>query len=226
MRGRYLVLIFLISFAAAAGAGFFAGANYARHHTKTQSAATVANVDAAPSAIATSDTPPVESSVAAAPTDNETTYIVKTLYSIGKEVGVDWPALAAVNELTEKSVLKEGQVLKIPSATQAQTIQSREYKIATTDEEKQVLQSAQDYAAAGTGQLAYRLVPAQVVQRATLLSKFGFTNSDLYIEKNKDLDKGEAIVEVTHLGKLYTIFLNQPLSKGDKGVWTPTKVLY
>ena len=65
-----------------------------------------------------------------------------------------------------------------------------------------------------------------VLQQSLLLSRFGFSNDDLFIEKSKDYIKGEAIVEVTHEANLYSVHLSQPLTKGEKGVWTPTKVLY
>ena len=230
MKSSYLLTVFIVSFGAALGAGYFMGMNHERHRVGTVQAiekpSTVASsavdnaTDASKSDVA---------SAASAAAEQAQTYIVKkgqTLYSIGKEIGVSWPALAGINNLTETSVLKEGQVLKIPTANEAQTSQAREFKVATSDDEKQNLQAAQDYAKAGTGQLAYRLVPAQVVQRSPLLSRFGFTTNDLYIEKSKDYTKGEAAVEVTHEGKLYTVYLNQPLDKGEKGVWTPVRVTY
>lgn len=206
------------------------GANHERHRTLTPRLVVPisTSADVAPNQAPDTVKQDLTASATAA-ADQAQTYIVKkgqTLYSIGKEIGVDWPALASVNGLTETSLLKEGQVLKVPTVAQAQTAQAREFKVVSTDEEKQNLTSAQDYATAGTGQLAYRLVPAQVVQRSTLLSRFGFTNNDLYIEKTKDYTVGEAAVEVTHQNKLYTVYLSQPLQKGEKGVWTPVRVTY
>ncbi len=230
MKHRYIVTTFIVSISAAAGAGFFGGANYAnQRHRKTDAVSQSTNQSAAVASLSPAAGDASSANNASSELDSAKTYLVKkgqTLYSIGKEIGVDWPSLASVNGLDEHSVLKEGQVLKIPTAAEAATSQAREYSVPATDDEKQNLQTAQDYANAGTGQLSYRLVPAQVVQRSPLLARFGFDNNDLYIEKTKDTTKGEASVEVTHQGKLYTVMLNQPLSKGDKGVWTPVKVLY
>lgn len=237
MKHRYLVLTFVASFGAAMGAGYFMGANHQRNKTvvrnitevapKTNAAdhSTPADVDSSPISSTTIDNNSPLNSEAT----SDATYIIKkgdTLYSIGLQYKIDWPALAKFNDLTDQSVLKEGQVLKIPSETEAKTAQAREYVVPENAEEKTSLQTAQDYATNGTGQLAYRLVPAQVVQQSLLLSRFSFSNDDLFIEKSKDYSKGDAVVEVTHAAKLYNVYLSQPLTKGEKGVWTPTKVLY
>lgn len=209
--------------------GFFAGANYTRIHApkapKIEAAAPDSTATSDVSSTSDTATPP-----SSTPEDSGNTYIIKkgqTLYSIGKEVGIEWPALAKANGLDENSMLKEGQVIKIPTKIESLTIQAKEYKVPANDEEKQNLTAAQGYADAGTGQLAYRMVPTQVVQRSPLLTRFGFDNNDLYIEKSKDADKGESVVEVTHQSKLYSVYLSAfQTGKGDKIVWTPSKVLY
>ncbi len=229
MRGTHVVTTYLVAVLAAGLGGFFLGANYNRLHTPKPVVAKADNSTVTPTSTPASADSTSQSPAAATPASTDQTYIVKhgdTLFSIGKQFNLTWPVLAAANNLTETTPLKEGQVLTIPSAAQANTIQTKSVDIKQTDEEKQNLQSAQDYANAGTGQLAYRLVPTQVVAQSPLLSQFQFTKSDLYIEKSKDLTAGTATVEVTHLGKVYTVSLTQPLTKGEKGVWTPTKVTY
>lgn len=230
MKHRYIVSTFLVSISAAGVGGFFAGANYTRIHplkTTTTEASASSSATTTQSTTADGSAPPTSTDPA---TTSGNTYIVKkgqTLYSIGKEVGIEWPALAKANNLDEHSLLKEGQVITIPSKTEAQTIQAKEYDIPVNAEETQNVEAAQGYADAGTGQLAYRMVPTQVVQRSPLLTRFGFDNNDLYIEKSKDTEKGSAVVEVTHQSKLYSVYLKAfQTGKGDKTVWTPSKVLY
>ncbi len=229
MRHRTILIIYVVSVVAALGSGYFLGKNGRRGSTSSTLSAVKADT-ASPTATkpdkSLDTTTPAES--APVPSQGQT-YIVKkgdTLFSIGQHYKVSWPALAKVNDLQETSVLKEGQVLKIPTEHEAQTVQSQSLKISADAEEKQTLQAAQDYAKAGTGQLAYRLVPTQVVLQSTQISRFQFGPNDLYVEKSKDIEKGEAVVEVTHNGKLYTVRLSQPLEKGDKGVWTITEVNY
>lgn len=226
MGGRTIISLFIAAIVASLGVGFFGGANYTKRHnpTKTTTTASV-TPDVSPTAtVDTSATP----DASASPTDGQT-YTVKkgdTLFSIGKQYNLTWTALAAANDLKETSLLKEGMVIKIPTQTEAATVQSHDVKITADAEETQTLKDAQAAANAGTNQLSYRLVPAQVVQKSLLLSRFQFTPSDLYVEKSKDVTKGESVVEVTHAGKLYTVYLNQPLDKGDKGVWSPYRVTY
>jgi len=179
----------------------------------------------------TTPTPSVDSSPNTTPpsTSNEQTHIVKkgdTLYSIGLKYNMQWTVIAKYNDLNENAALIEGQKIIIPTTNQSKTIQAHEYKVPASSEEQQSLQSAQDYANAGSDALSYRLDPIQVVQRSLLLSRFAFSASDIYVISNIDKTNGSATIEVTHDDSLYIVYLNQPLVKGDKGVWTPIKVTY
>ncbi len=154
-------------------------------------------------------------------------YTVQTgdsLYTIGQHFYIPWDTIAKFNGLSDNANLEAGQILKIPDKNEAFTIQAKTYIITPDDEEKQVLQEAQSYADAGTGQLAYRLVPTEVVEMSPLLAQFQFAAGDLYVQKSIDYNNGTAVVEVTHNGILYTVYLDQPLEKGPKGVWSPVKV--
>ncbi|GEM_PF-3865011 len=229
MRGRSIVFFFLLCIVIAGATGFFLGANYVRRgHSQSISQVTTAATDTVADAVtvATEDVSEVTTETAPADAQKYTVKKGDTLFSIGKQFNVEWPVLAKANTLEETSILKEGQVLQIPTASEAKTIQAHEISVKPDQEESQNLAAAQEYARAGTGQLAYRLDPVQVVQQSRLLSRFLFNQSDLYIEKSRDTEKGEAIVEVTHGGNLYTVYLTQPLDKGAKGVWSPSKVIY
>ncbi|MFA6082036.1 MAG: LysM peptidoglycan-binding domain-containing protein [Patescibacteria group bacterium] len=182
------------------------------------------------SAISTNATSTPVPSATPTPTDVNEIYTVKqgdSLYTIGKQYNIQWTVLAKINGLEETSVLKVGDKLKIPTANENATVQATTDTVRSTQEETDGLASAQQYADAGTGQLAYRLNPVMVVEQSPLLAKYSFSSNDLYVLKSKDISTGVAVVEVTHLGKLHTVTLHayQP-NKGEKTVWTPVTVAY
>lgn len=150
-----------------------------------------------------------------------------TLYSIGKKYNMLWTVIAKINNLDENSRLVIGQKITIPSEDQSKSISTRTDTITADQEELDNLRSAQDYALAGKDTLSYRRVPIEVVKKSRLLIKYQFSSSDLYIEKSIDTMAGNAIVEVTRKGYLYTVFLSAYEKNRDANtIWTPVKVTY
>ena len=150
-----------------------------------------------------------------------------TLFSIGKKYNMLWTVIAKINNLDENSRLIIGQKIVIPTEDQSKTIQTKTDIITADQEELDNLRYAQNYVNAGKDTLSYRRVPIEVVKKSRLLIKYQFSDSDLYIEKNINVGEGSAIVEVTHRGSLYTIYLNAYENNRDiNTVWTPVKVTY
>lgn len=217
MKRKYRLFLFVIFFILIVVLGTQLGKNSKLNNNVVTSA--TPNTAITPTPLSTANPDQIQ----------DETYTIKrgdTLYSIGKHYNIQWPAIAAYNDLAETTQLIEGQKIKIPTSNQANTLQTKTYSVITTTEEKQSLEAAQNFANSGSDALSYRLDPIQVVQKSLLLLRFQFSASDLFVLRAVDKAAGTAIVEVTHLGKLYTVSLVQPLIKGDKGVWTPTSVKY
>jgi len=148
----------------------------------------------------------------------EQTYTVQkgdTLFTIGLKFNLPWTKIAEANGLTENSVIKEGQILKIPLGNSG----SGESKKFTID--LSLMQQIQ--AQVDSGQNIWYLDPVSV-SKNQVPNTYGITKDDKYTLKTKNTATGTAIVEVIHDTKVYQVNLTQPVRKGDSGIWAVESV--
>ena len=149
-------------------------------------------------------------------TEAETTYTVQTgdtLFTIGLKFNVPWTKIAEANGLTEQSVIKVGQILKIPGQKSSE---SKNFEI-----DKTALSEIQTKVDAGS--LAWYLDPVSVAKEQ-VPSTYNISKDDPYTLKSKNYTEAIAIVEVVHNTKVYQIKLIQPIKQGVGGIWTTESV--
>lgn len=149
------------------------------------------------------------------------TYTVRkgdTLFLIGLKYNLPWLKIAELNNLTEPYTLKEGQVLKIPKAKEV----AKKTEIEIDLEKEKEFQFEVE-----AGKESWRLDPVEVV-KATSPASFQFTALDSYNLISKDLEKGEALVEVKKSQNsktiVYEVNLIQPVKKGEGGIWAISSI--
>ncbi|MBA7492617.1 hypothetical protein ES702_03167 [subsurface metagenome] len=154
-----------------------------------------------------------ESEISAVPIEaTEETYTVQkgdTLFTIGLKFNVPWTKIAEYNGLSETSVIKEGDVLKIPGAG---TGEIKRFPIDET--QMQHIQTQVD-----GGSQSWRLDPIAVAKQE-IPPTYSISENDKFTLKSKNSAVGIAIVEVIHETKIYEIKLIQPVKKGSDGIWT------
>jgi LysM repeat protein len=137
-----------------------------------------------------------------------------TLFAIGLKYNIEWTKIAEYNGLSETAVIKEGDVVKIPQ-------EGKETNEKTYTIDESVFQKYQSNVNDGLEQ--WRLNPAEVC-KSMIPDDFEITKSDIYTLTNQNTESGEATVEITHTGQIYTATLIQPITKGEKGIWAVKKV--
>ena len=152
----------------------------------------------------------------------EQVYVVKsgdTLFSISVKYNVKLDVLAAYNGLVDPYPIQVGQTIKIPpldGSYSASNPKEKNYNL-DLDQLKQVQASVDD------GRQPWRLDPVQTAQ-AEVPPTFNITATDDYQLESNDIQKGQAIVIVTHDKIKYEILLVQPIRKGNSGIWATQKV--
>lgn len=139
-----------------------------------------------------------------------------TLFGISIKFDVSMDELAKLNGITDSNQIKAGQVLKIP-------------KVGATSENAEIdLEKMREIQAeVDKGNQPWRLDPVEVV-KATAPASYEFSAVDTYTLKSKDLEKGQAVVEVKQTKdskvNLYEVSLIQPVTKGEKGIWAISSI--
>lgn len=143
----------------------------------------------------------------------EETYTVQpgdTLFTIGLKFSLPWTEIAEYNGLTEDSVIKAGDVLKIPD-TKSTTNEMKKFNVDKNEMTR--LQAQIDL-----GNQTWLLDPVAVAKNK-VPPTYSLESSDQYTLKSKNEAVGIAIVEVVHETKIYEIKLIQPVKKGSSGIW-------
>ena len=142
-----------------------------------------------------------------------------TLFGISIKFSVSLEELSKLNNITDANQIKVGQVLKIPKADSVPVGSKIEIDL----EKMQQVQGEVDQ-----GNQPWRLDPVEVV-KVEAPASYEFNAADTYTLKSKDIQKGEAEVEVkkNKSGRLYTysVKLIQPVKKGDGGVWAISSIV-
>ncbi len=160
---------------------------------------------------------PASQSASSAEKAADKTYKVQagdTLFAIGLKFNVPWTTIAEANGLSENSVIKEGDKLKVP--VDAKETNEKTYVISESGQQK--YQNNVD-----DGLEKWRLDPVEVCKR-TIPNDLEITKSDIYTLTNQNTEIGEASVEITHAGQIFKATLKQPITKGEKGIWAVEKV--
>ena len=200
-----LMIVFLLGLAAGSVSGYYYGKKQ-KTVSENQSSSQSANEPYSLPASASSSEA------------TEQTYTVQkgdTLFTIGLKFNLPWTKIAEANGLTENSVIKEGQILKIPLGNSG----SGESKKFTID--LSLMQQIQ--AQVDSGQNIWYLDPVSV-SKNQVPNTYGITKDDKYTLKTKNTATGTAIVEVIHDTKVYQVNLTQPVRKGDSGIWAVESV--
>lgn len=148
----------------------------------------------------------------------EMTYTVQagdTLFTIGLKFGIPWTQVAEANNLTEDSVIMEGQVLKIPGGASS-TGESKSFEINQAEAEK--IQSQVD-----NGQLSWYLDPVSVAKEE-VPTTYSISKNDRFSLKSKSTAESVALVEIIHDTKVYQAKLIQPAKTGANGIWATQSV--
>jgi LysM repeat protein len=154
-------------------------------------------------------------------TSSEQTYTIQkgdTLFSIGLKFNMPWTTIASANGLTESSVIKEGQVIKIPAQATSTSTNTTSKTFTINQSSETQVQSQVD-----SGQMAWYLDPIQV-SKEEVPPTYSISKDDIYSLKTKNTATGNAIVEVVHNSKIFQINLTQPVKKGDTGIWAVSSV--
>lgn len=214
--GILIVLVGLF----AAGTGYF----YSKSNSlsKTNSENETKNITSTSTEPIVADTPatttPSTSAVSTpAPLNNRPsspsdTVIVgagETLHAIGVKVGVSWTILADVNGI-DANKIKAGDTIIVPKNNQVS------YTVNT--EKATALQKEAD-----GGSLAFRLSATETA-KSDSSPVYGLGTADTYTQDKIDLTAGTATVTATKGTKKYTITLQQPITKGVKGIWAITAI--
>lgn len=208
-RAVFFVLIILLVILAAS-TSFFAAKTYKmsdapKEVKKSSDSETVSKTaaQAMPSASSEVRKPAAITEKPSHPADTYTVQRGETLFVVAQNVGSNWQDISEANGLTDADKIQAGKVLIIPKAGQVNfTLDST---LAAT------IQNDAD-----EGTYPFRLDPVETA-RSDAPTSYGIKISDNFALKNKS--EGSAQVQVSIEGKNYLIKLNQPVTRGDKGIW-------
>jgi len=199
------ILVFLIGSGAGLGSGYYLGKKKAQKWAENQSQPKQSCEDVK----GNKDQKAINQDLLPA----EQTYTVQpgdTLFTVGLKFDMPWTKIAEANGLSEDSVIKVGDVLKIPSETPT----ASESKKFTINTEKM----GQVQAQVDSGSLSWYLDPV-LVAKEKIPPTYSITKNDQYSLKSKNNVEGIAIVEIIHNTKVYQVKLIQPVKKGTNGIW-------
>lgn len=185
-----------------------AGRIWVGEHPTTSNTVTPANVATntnAAAAVPTLDTTP----------QTHTVETGETLNSIGLKYNLKWTSIAALNGLSEDSVLQIGQLLNLPITVSGHLIDVETIPVSQTD-----AQNAQNNATFGG--ITWRLDPVEVA-RQTSPSSAGILHDTPLELTSRDDEAGTAVVTATVNNSKVIVTLSQPTTKGSGGVWFVTK---
>ena len=176
--------------------------------------------NSSPIAIATSSRTSTPVASATGQVAGEQSYVVQsgdTLFAISAKYNVKLDILAAYNNLSDPYPIKIGQVIKIPPLDGSYKGNGTKTFNQDLDQLKQIQTSVDE------GHQPWRLDPVQTAQ-AEVPTTFSITNYDEFKLISKDLQKGEAKINVVHDKITYEILMVQPIRKGDSGIWATKQV--
>lgn len=154
------------------------------------------------------------------PSNPAKTYTIasgETLSAISAKLNMNWTRLAEVNNITNSDMVKEGDIIIVPSYNEKT---KKLYLEFTVDTQK----AAQIQDQAASDATSIYLDPAATA-KSDAVGFYGLADTDTFSFVSKNELDGTAIVNVVHGDKNYVINLIQPTKKGKDGIWAISTIL-